>query len=272
MITRKCIPVLLVLTFLLCFTVASDLMAYSLGKNITIRDNNSTSSSSSNTWYSNLNEDQEVEPNCSTGQYWDLEGFFLNGTQLSMVGGYDFKKGYDGTTGGDIFIGPRNLTTYGIDNYSTPDINGNNEQSNIFGYTYAIRLDFVTMSYTVYSLNANSKLSTGFYRQNDEANPWQTRDYSNPLPYASGEFSYDTNQSDAQIGYGITGDSHNVISGLDLSFLGSGQEFTAHYTMSCGNDNLMGQGKTVPEPASLFLLGTGLFGLAAGTRMRRVKK
>lgn len=61
---------------------ATSVYALNLGTNITIWDKMGT-----------VNEDQEVEPNCVWDQQWDLEGFFLKGTTLTMVGGYDFKNG-----------------------------------------------------------------------------------------------------------------------------------------------------------------------------------
>jgi hypothetical protein len=62
---------------------------------------------------------------------------------------------------------------------------------------------------------------------------------------------------------------HNALT-VDLGFLPTGTQFLAHYTYGCGNDNLMGKGTTVPEPGTILLLGSGLFGLAFARR--RMKK
>ncbi len=60
---------------------------------------------------------------------------------------------------------------------------------------------------------------------------------------------------------GLTGDSHNAVS-VDLGFLDHGTTFTSHFTMGCGNDNLMGEATLAPEPATMALFGIGLIGLA----------
>jgi hypothetical protein len=75
--------------------------ALELGDNITVFDNVTGTSLIPiyNMWWSPTDEDQEVEPDCAIGQEWDVEAFFLNGTELAMVGGYDFKNGLN-----DIFF------------------------------------------------------------------------------------------------------------------------------------------------------------------------
>jgi len=68
---------------------------------------------------------------------------------------------------------------------------------------------------------------------------------------------------------GLLGGFHYA-AGVDLSFLDPAQQFVAHYTMGCGNDNLMGRGTTapVPEPATMLLFGSGIFGMAALRRRK----
>ena len=71
---------------------------------------------------------------------------------------------------------------------------------------------------------------------------------------------------------GIPNNWHNAII-LDLSdLIHDGDTFTAHFTMQCGNDNLMGRndpnGPPVPIPGAVWLFGSGLLGLV-GIRRRR---
>ncbi len=235
--------------------------ALSLGTDITISDKNAEGTG----WYSNR-EDQEVEPGMVAKQIWDLEGFFLYGTILSMVGGYNFKDGVDGYKSGDIFIDTDGNAVFG-DIHGKAD--GNISVTNTFGYDYALDLNFDNFTYNIIKLDSSASVLTSYYKQNQGSNPWK---------YASGgeliaeniAFEYLTGLTDSDAGF--TGGLHNAASGFDLSFL-AGKNFTAHYTMGCGNDNLMGQGTVpTPEPATMFLLGTGLIGLGGMGRKKIFKK
>jgi hypothetical protein len=85
-----------------------------------------------------MGEDQEVEPGMAWDQQWDLEGFFLKGKTLSMVGGFNFKTGgYDRYRdrywgSGDIFFDVDGTPQYGTDIPNGTE-NGNLPVSNTFG-------------------------------------------------------------------------------------------------------------------------------------------
>ena len=91
--------------FLFTFQYA---FALNLGTNITIFDGQGSTSSPSDTMdYNGVGqgyEDQETEPETLQAEAWDLEGMFLNGTILSLVGQWDFINGQQNLTSGDIFI------------------------------------------------------------------------------------------------------------------------------------------------------------------------
>lgn len=247
----------------LVFAVAAALFTGSgYASNITISDENYTSA----VWYMNQ-EDQEVEPGMAHGQVWDLEGFFLDGTQLSMVGGYDFRDGQSGMMSGDIFIDVTGDAVYGDIHGAS---NGNRSALNSYGYDYVIDLDWLTLTYDVFSIDGTAKITTSFYKQNQGSNPWRYESGGGLISedagflYHAGVTGFDSI---------LTGDWHNQLI-VDIGFLqGRGYEsFTSHYTMQCGNDNLMGSAPIPnPEPGTMLLLGFGLLGIA-GIGRKKLKK
>ncbi len=265
---KKFTEIMLISALAMILTVGS---AFAFGTEITIYDENGTQGIGA------ASEDNEAEPGMVQSQAWDLEGFFLDDSNsMTMIGGYDFVNGKSNLFSGDVFIDVDGDAEYGdIHNWST---DRNETLVNTFGYDYVLDMDFDEMTYDVYELDADSRTITSFYAQNQGSNPWRYADGGN-LIEENVSFGYEV-MSDEQTGFSGWGtDSHNVVSGLDLSFIASDVpvDFIAHFTMECGNDNLMGAGTLAastpgggggmaegeaPEPATMLLLGFGLAGLA----------
>jgi len=241
-------------------------------------------SGSPESWYNRTSsgtnpggEDNEIEPGCLTGQGWDLEGFFVDTTinKFVIVGGYDFKNGNQGYASGDIFVG--NDPKYGATVPSLPSGDPNHQNdpiSNLFGYKWAIHLNFNTSTggtYDLYGLD-NSTLLEVWYNQNYQANPWRYSKDATETHINYGTFTFLSGLTDAQVGFDGDGSNTHYAIEIPLSGLPVSGDWYFHYTYQCGNDFLMGHGNLptppVPEPATMFLLGSGLVGLAGFARKK----
>jgi hypothetical protein len=273
---KKLVVSIVVLTFVIGFIGITDVSAVDFGDDITVMDN----AGKLNSWYSRDKEDREVEIGNLTSQEWDLEGFFLDGTQLTMVGGYDFLNGYDDTYSGDIFLDVDGDMKYGddadglTDGMTWGDL-GNISIDNVFGYDYVLDLNFDpdsnTQTYDVYQIDENAKLISPYFRRNDSSGAYEYKSGGTLL--TSGTIDYVAGLSDAETGF--EGGSHNAAT-VDLGFITDATDFTAHFTLSCGNDDLIGKGHlggttppvATPEPGTLLLLGGGLLALVGLNRKR----
>jgi hypothetical protein len=261
----------LIITTLFFLLFCGPSLALDFGRNITIYDNEK--SGNAGTWYNQgiaPGEDQEVEPGNVTGQQWDLEGFFLDGTDLTIVAGFNLKNGVDDWTSGDIFIDIDGDAEYGID-LSNSASNGVTSVANSFGYDYVVDVDWAgaEITYDLLSIDENAKVMTTYYGSNQRANPWvYASDKIQKIGSTKtmGTDDYKANLSDLQAGF--SGGTHYAAI-FDLSELFglqgvSEDNFLAHFTMECGNDNLIG---AVPEPSTMII--SGIFLIGAGFFVRR---
>ena len=121
--------------------IGSSAFALTLGSNITINDQIKPLVDY---------EDQEIDFGSITsdGQGWDVEAFFLNGYDLSLVGGWDFENGrlYNGidVQSGDIFV------DVGV--APAPVIPGDTG-SGTWGYDYVLDIDWDTKLFDIVNLN-----------------------------------------------------------------------------------------------------------------------
>lgn len=267
-----------------------------IGSEITIPDLNTNNSS--NTWYNSDNEDQETEPGTVPNQLWDLEGMFLNSAgELTLIGGYDFLNGVSNLRSGDIFINTSGADTLYGDLFTPADLASlepdpiDGMVENIFGYNFVLDLHFPEVpapgggsiqffEYDIYSITpATTLLPTSEPSVGITSNPWRYGDGGVLLePEPQGDagvlgrtMTYYAGLSDTDVGFLSDGvSSEHFALTVDISDIVdvSNPTFLAHFTMQCGNDNLMGDPSAVPEPFTALLLGSGLMGIAAFRRFK----
>jgi len=227
-------------------------------------------------------EDNETEPGTNIGQEWDVEAFHIQGTTLSLIGGFNFMTGEGTYASGDIFIDVDGDAIYGT------DIGGGGttiKSNSMFKYDYVIDLQqtvnasfdstvsSIGSKYTVYKIDETSdQVISVAVAGNAESNPW--------IYHSGGEAVTGFVNRDISVGYYTGGlyagwganNTHHMLQ-FDLGFLGSVVPNGAFFkfTMECGNDNLVGRYERVPDNgATLALLGGSMLAIG-GLALRKRK-
>jgi len=274
---------LLALAVAAVLAFAPSAFAFSYGKNITVYDGETGTDVIGASGQGS--EDHEAETGMVQSQGWDLEGMFLKGNVLTMIGGFDFfstNPNSTNYTSGDIFINTKN--GFGGGNVTTPQ--GNSFVTNSFGYEYALDINWILKTFSIVDLTSSStRTETVYYSQNTNSipgsNPWRYKDNGtvkgNPGTVINGG-----KISDADSGFSDwnsnSNDTNHYVASFDLTDFFSvanlyGKDFDVHFTMGCGNDNLMAHDTApVPEPGTMMLLGFGMLGLAVYGKRRMNKE
>ncbi len=237
--------------------------ALELGTNITIPDGNQSGTSGS--WYYGSGpgyEDQETEPGTVQSNVWDLEAMFIKDTTISMMGGWNFSNGY--TYGGHLYTSGDLFIDINNDGYTTNE------------YDYVFDIDWASSAYSLYRLADNASYTSPL--DITSSKPWKVALLGDSDLIETATFTTTSSVSLSDLSNNNTGyegdttrylatgfDLMPILTDLNVSEIA----FTAHFTMECGNDNLMGQGTApVPEPATIVLMGIGLFTMACYTRKK----
>ena len=192
--------------------------------------------------------------------------FLKGGSQLTLVGGYDFKNGVNWSDGhnyksGDIFVdingdaqwgqadnGASGATALGAGPHTAT-------LANTFGWDYVLQLDFTSMTYNVFSLTVQSTVS----RVMDVAssNPWTYVDggvavagYQNlSLSYIAGltnaDTGFDGGDSTNSTGWSTGSDQHYAL-GVDLSFIAWSGRYDSLHDGSAGTTTWLAKPTSPP--------------------------
>ena len=227
-------------------------------------------------WTRFASDDGMAEGPGGGGQDFDAEYMFYmyDGTVLSL----GLQTGFDIEDNEVIYGGVGGKSYYGGDLFLSFDGDASTDGSNVTSWEYVVDFGLYTEDFVAghkvdadvngVDDNAGDGLDgEGVY----EVSAWNTHiiaghEVSNPFAMDGGTMQSGLLSNAA--GYDDTHDTYYRTVSFTLSDLELGYGFhhlDAHWTMSCGNDNMNG---SLPEPPVLTLLSLGLIGLI----FRRVRR
>ena len=260
-----------------------------------------------------VERDDATNTNMVTGQAWDLEAFLWDVTKdgsgaitsrtLTMIGGWDFKdggpSGYTQWKSGDVFLAmtePKYGATilamnplpkrYSDAACTIESLTGKYVKEQ-FGYTKVLNMNWLGAS-----LNSDGSSWSVPYRAEDlvvnttvELAVYPGTTYnsgSNPYRVNADPTSYDrtatfTEYTGANGGGQFAGTTHYSVAFnfFDGDWIGpAADDLWMHFTMGCGNDDLMGHipDTSVPEPISMVMLGCLGAGMLGARKARQLRK
>ncbi|MCX5757585.1 MAG: hypothetical protein NTU83_03585 [Candidatus Hydrogenedentes bacterium] len=259
-------------------------------------------------------EDNEVEPGMYGSQAWDLEAVLWDvskdgsgnilSRRVTLVGGWNFLVGPDGEqkgtgSSGDLFLSTAKPNYGATIGSLTPSGFPNPTIQETFKYEDVLDIDWenpfavtattASVNYAVRSLTQNSTLELAAYNgggQNVGSDPYRYKseaDGSIGAAITTGVATF-TNLGYGNA-YGLTSGQHYSVTFDIANTTGPGSNdwlaltgpLWSHFTISCGNDDLMGYVKdtSVPEPISMIMLGclgVGMFGASKVRKSRKAAK
>lgn len=214
-------------------------------------------------WHTSSREDNEGEPYVmSANQSWDLEGFFLDGSRLTVVGGYSFRNYLD-----PIYNSPMPQDRAPGDIFY--DFGGDGV------YDLVADLDFDALTYSFIALDGSSQF--WYPRLVPASSPWRWRSggtavagwQDRPMAlYADGLLGAEVGGlMDTWVPGAPDHYRHHSAFAIDLPVLPVDTVVDLHFTMGCGNDMLRGTTIFVPDGgATALMLGAALVGLVLARR------